>query len=189
MKVALDNSPTDRPSLFNLPVIVPPREGVTPIHHFPDIASKPKNKIFYYQDYRHKQVSGESGGGVRGAAWQSFHQVTSYGEEDILSVSDTNFLFDTMEHALDNKGQQKKNFFSILSDMHKRIPRTMSGFIGMLSPEQQQRFRDFESQLSNISDELHNSFRDLCNITTSSIRVLSAAAKVDCLLMRGKGSL
>ena len=106
---------------------------------------------------------------MRGAAWQSFHQVTSYGEEDILSESDTNFLFDTMEHALDNKGQQKKNFFSILSDMHKRIPRTMSGFIGMLSPEQQQRFRDFEAQLSNISDELHNSFQDLCNITTSSI--------------------
>ncbi|EJK68844.1 hypothetical protein THAOC_09946 [Thalassiosira oceanica] len=189
INVALDNlQPAPRSMMNGLPAMKSLPEGVLPIHAFPEVGGREKNSVFFYQEYLGRSLHGRSGGGMQGSAWRAFHKVNSYGAEDILDPRDADFLFETMEHALDSKGQQRENFFGILSRMYERVPKTMTDFINLLAPEQKQRFIDFQAKLET-DEKLSGLYDDLCDIRNNSVQVPSTPAEADALLLRGRNSL
>ncbi|EJK48457.1 hypothetical protein THAOC_32745, partial [Thalassiosira oceanica] len=189
INVALENlQPSPRSIMNDLPAIKPLPEGVLPIHAFPDVGRREKNSIFFYQEYLGRSLHGRSGGGMQGSAWRALHKVNSHDAEDILDPRDADFLFETMEHALDSKGQQRENFFSILSRMYERVPKTMTDFINLLAPEQKQRFIDFQAKLE-ANEELSGLYDGLSKMSNDSVKVPSTPAEADALLLRGRNSL
>ena len=97
-------------------------------------------------------------------------------------------MFNMLDHALANRGEQRQNFFDIISNVVQRIPRTISSFVGSLGREQQEQFENFSQTLS--PDQL-KTYTNLCNIRnrTINISVPSTKKEADALLMKGRFSM
>lgn len=158
--------------------------GLLPLESFNLFGDNAKSKLYYWQNDVHRRLSKGKIllGGIMSITWCSINRLFCYGIEDVIPLEDSTLMFNMLDHALANRGEQRQNFFDIISNVVQRIPKTISSFIGNLSREQQEKFENFSQTLS--SDQL-DTYTNLCNISnrTINISVPSTKKEADALLM------
>ena len=164
--------------------------GLLPIESFDLFGDNVKSKIYYWQNDVHRRLSKGKIllGGIMSIAWSSINRLFCYSIEDVIPLEDSTLMFNMLDHALANRGEQRQNFFDIISNVVQRIPKTISSFIGSLSREQQEKFENFSQTLS--SDQL-DMYTNLCNISNRNINISVPTTKkeADALLLKGRFSM
>lgn len=176
------------PSLLFDYVLLNPH-GLLPVESFGMFGDNMKSKLYYWQNDIHRKLSNGKNllGGIMSITWCAINQIFSYGIDDVIPLPDTNLMFNMLEHALANKGEQKRNFFDILSNVYSRIPTTITSFIASLGQDAKDQCDAFSSSLS--SEQLHT-FNNLCNLSSTSTLQQRLSKKdegdANAMLLKGK---
>jgi hypothetical protein len=150
-----------------------------------------KSKLYFYQEYVHKNTHGQALGGIRGVAWRAINQINSASYDCLLSNDDAMLLFRMMDHALNNEGEHQHTFFTIVSEVISRAHRprnTLETFAQCLNTEQKE-------MLINLVGSLDEQQREMFDNTiytgseTSQVRVPSNQCEADTLLLKRKWSI
>ena len=136
-----------------------------------------KSKIYYWQNDVHRRLSEGKIllGGIMSITWCAIRGLFCFGIEDVMPLEDSIIMFDMLDHALANRGEQRQNFFDIVSNIFQRIPNTISSFIAGLSKEKQDQIKDFSQSLSKDQLDAYN------NILIISQTSSKLTASVSCL--------
>ena len=117
-------------------------------------------------------------------AWCAINGNFCFGIKDVIPPEDSTLMFNMLDHALANKGEQQQNFFDIMSNVYERIPTSISSFIEDLDQDKQDQFDKFAGSLSPEQLETYN---ELCNFNNKSetIKVPKTKKEANALLLKG----
>jgi hypothetical protein len=183
----LAEADVDSPLSFDYVQLNP--HGLLPLESFGLFGDNIKSKLYYWQNDIHRKLTNGKNllGGIMSITWCAIHQAFSYGIEDVVTLPDTTLMFNMLDHALANKGEQQKNFFDILSNVYSRIPTTITSFITSLGQDAQDQCESFSRSLT--SEQL-NTFHNLCNLSNGSTLQTRLSKKdegdANAMLLKGK---
>lgn len=187
--VADDDEEDSAPPIFDYSFLNP--HGLLTLESFDLFGDNIKSKIYYWQnDVHHRLSKGKILlGGIMSITWCAIHGLFCFGIKDVMPLEDSMIMFDMLDHALANRGEQRQNFFDIVSNIFQRIPNTISSFIAGLSKEKQDQIKDFSQSLSKDQLDAYNNICNISNISTTNIRVPKTKKEADALLMKGRFSM
>ena len=146
-----------------------------------------KSKIYYWQNDVHRKLSKGKVllGGFMSIAWCAIHHNFCFGIDEVVPLQDSTLMFNMLDHALANKGEQQQNFFDIISNVFHRIPTSISSFIDGLDKDKQDQFEKFSKSLSPDQLETYNK---LCDVESKpdTIKVPHTKKEANALLLKGE---
>lgn len=149
-----------------------------------------KSRVYYWQNDVHRRLSNGKNllGGIMNIAWCAIRQLCSYSREDVIPLDDTILMFNMLDHALANKGEQQQNFFHIISNIFNRIPTTIASFVKSMDNDAQQKIVSFHDSLD--SHQRH-AFNEICNLggKPTNVKIPKDKNEANALLLKGQYSM